>query len=68
MTLPQGNNLLEKQLHDEIRRILLLLERTRRTRRRARRLVALETGVSHRKTGPGSGGLKCPAGPHSANR
>jgi hypothetical protein len=68
MTLTQGNNLLEKQLHAEIHRILQLLERTRRTRRRARRLVSLETGVSHRKTGTKSGGVRHPAGRHPANR
>jgi hypothetical protein len=68
MTLPQANNLLEKQLHAEIRRILQLLERTRRTRRRARRLVSLETGVLHQKTRTRSGGVRHPAGRHPANR
>jgi hypothetical protein len=40
---------LKRQLRAEIRRIMLLLERIRRTRQQARLLIALETGVSRRK-------------------
>jgi hypothetical protein len=42
------NTLLERQLRAEVRQILQLLERARRTRQRARLLVALETGATRR--------------------
>ena len=54
MKAQRKNPLLERQLHAEVRRILLLLERTRRTRREARLLVARETGTSRRKIAIGS--------------
>jgi hypothetical protein len=47
-----------KQFHAEIRRILALLERIRRTRRRVRLLIATETGASRRKTVRKAGGVK----------
>jgi hypothetical protein len=46
----------ERQLHAEVRRILRLLERSRRTRQQARLIVALETGESRRKAGARPGG------------
>ncbi len=52
MKLHQSSPLLERQLRAEVRRILQLLERTRQTRSLARTLVAIETGVSHRKPRP----------------
>jgi len=55
MKAQRKNPLLERQLHAEVRRILLLLERTRRTRREARLLVERETGDSRRKIAIGSG-------------
>jgi hypothetical protein len=51
MKMQPGNRLLEKRLQVEIQRILQLLERTRRTRRQVRLLVALETRSPRRKTG-----------------
>lgn len=60
MKVPQRGSLLERQLHAEVRRILRLLERIRRTRRRIRLLVALETGASRWKTGIRSGGVRRP--------
>jgi hypothetical protein len=58
MKMQPGNRLLKKRLRAEIRRILLLLERTRRTRRQVRLLVALETRTSRRRTGIGSRALR----------
>jgi hypothetical protein len=49
MKVHRGSPLFEKQLRAEVRRILQLLERTRRTRQQVRLLIALKTGVSHRK-------------------
>lgn len=40
------STLQKRQLRAEVQQILRLLERTRRTRRQARLLVALEAGVS----------------------
>jgi hypothetical protein len=60
MRVTHQNQLLDKQLHAEIERILRLLERTRRTRQQARLLVALETGVSGRRTAASSGGIRRP--------
>jgi hypothetical protein len=60
MKLQRSSSVLEKQLHAEVRRILQLLERTRRTRRRIGLLIALETGASRRKTGIDSGGMGHP--------
>lgn len=48
MTLRRRGTMLDRQLRAEVRRILLLLERTRSTRRRARVLIALETAGSRR--------------------
>jgi hypothetical protein len=42
----RGILLPDKQFHAEVRRILRLLEHTRRTRRMVRLLIALETGGS----------------------
>ncbi len=50
MKMEPRNRLLEKQLQAEIQRILQLLERTRRTRRKVRVLVALEARASRRRT------------------
>jgi hypothetical protein len=47
------SSLLDRQLNAEIRRITLLLERTRRTRQRVRRLIALKTGGPRRSRGVG---------------
>jgi hypothetical protein len=51
MKVYRGHVVLEWQLRAEVQRILLLLERVRRTRRQVRGLIALETGGSRRKTG-----------------
>jgi hypothetical protein len=58
MKMQPGNRLLQKRLRAEIQRILQLLERTRRTRRQVRWLVALETRTSRRRTGIGSRELR----------
>jgi hypothetical protein len=58
MKLQRGSTLLEKQLRAEVRRILQLLERARRTRHRVRLLIALKTGVSRRKPGTRSGRVR----------
>ena len=52
MKVQRGGSLLERQLRAEVRRILLLLERTRRTRRQVRLLIAfahrsLAAGIGH---------------------
>jgi hypothetical protein len=57
MRLQRGRSLFEKQLDAEVRRILALLERIRRTRRRARVLIALES-ASRRKMGIKSDGVR----------
>jgi hypothetical protein len=54
MRAERRNPLFQKRLHAEVRRILQLLERTRRTRGQARLLIALENRASRRKPGPGS--------------
>jgi hypothetical protein len=51
----RGGAALEWQLRAEIRRILQLLERVRRTQRQVRGLIALETGASRQKRGTRSG-------------
>jgi hypothetical protein len=51
MRVPRRGSLLERQLRAEVRRTLLLLERTRLTRRRVRSLIALRTGAPPRKLG-----------------
>jgi hypothetical protein len=58
MKVQRGGSLLERQLRAEIRRILLLLERSRLTRRRVRLLIALRTGASRRASGTGSAGAR----------
>ena len=58
MKLQRRSTLLERQLRAEVRRILLLLERTRRTRHRAKLLIGLQTGVSRRKQGIRSSGVR----------
>jgi len=60
MRVQRGNPLFQKQLRAEVRRILLLLERTRRTRQQARLAIALETGVSPRRAGARAGGVARP--------
>jgi len=56
MKVQRRSTLRERQLRAEVQRILQLLERTRQTRYQVRLLIALERGVSRRKTGikPGS--------------
>lgn len=49
MKIEPRNRALEKQLQAEIQRILQLLERTRRTRRQVRLLVALDARASRRR-------------------
>lgn len=49
MKVPPRSSLLERQLRAEVRRILLLLERSRRTRHQVRLMIALETGVARRR-------------------
>ncbi|HLY17218.1 MAG TPA: hypothetical protein VKR61_08325 [Bryobacteraceae bacterium] len=50
---PQARStLFERQLRAEVRQIVQLLERTRRTRQQARLLVALETGAIRRRAKP----------------
>jgi len=51
MRVKRKNPLFERQLHAEVRRILRLLDRTRRTREQVRLLIALETGASRRQKG-----------------
>lgn len=58
MNLRRKSSLQERRLRAEVRRILLLLERTRRTCRQAHLLVALTTGVSRRKPGTRPGGIR----------
>jgi hypothetical protein len=58
MKVQRGGSLLERQLRAEIRRILLLLERSRLTRRRVRLLIAFRTGASRRESGTGSEGAR----------
>jgi hypothetical protein len=58
MKLQRRSTLLEKQLRAEVRRILQLLERARRTRQQVRLLIALKTGVSRRKPGIRSRGVR----------
>jgi len=58
MKVPRSSSLLDRRLQAEVRRILRLLERTRRTRRRIRLWVALETGVARRRMGTKSGGAR----------
>ncbi len=48
-----GNALFQRRLRAEIRRILRLLERTRRTRQQVRLLIALESGASRGRRRPG---------------
>jgi len=55
MGVRRKNPLFERQLHAEVRRILRLLDRTRRTREQVRLLIALETGASSRKKGSMAG-------------
>jgi hypothetical protein len=56
MKLPRRSPLLERQLRAEVRRIQMLLERTRRTQKQVRLLIAIEKGVSRRRAGIRSGG------------
>lgn len=58
MRLQRRSTLLEKQLRAEVRRILQLLERTRRTRHQVRLMIARETGASRRKPGIRSGRVR----------
>ena len=56
MKVQRGRGLFERRLRAEVRRILLLLERTRGTRRQVRLLIALRTGAPRREAGTKSGG------------
>jgi hypothetical protein len=58
MKLQRSSNLLDKRLYVEVRRVLRLLERTRKTRSRVRLLIAHETGASRRKAHVRYGGAK----------
>jgi len=68
MKLQPGNRPLKKQLHAEIRRILQLLERSRRARRRVRLLMALETRALRRKMGMRARGARFSGGALGARR
>jgi hypothetical protein len=52
MGVQPRNPLFDKQLHAEVRRILRLLERTRKTRQQVRLLIARETVASPRRARP----------------
>jgi hypothetical protein len=58
MSVQRRSSLLDKRLHVEVRRILRLLERTRKTRHRARLLIAMENGAAGRKVHVRYGGAR----------